>query len=68
MEATVNFSGGVPKAVHVSASDGKEVPAQISNGRVLFVAKVPSVGYAVYDVQPGGGAEAAAQCRGARFW
>ena len=60
VEATVNFSGGVPKAVHVSASDGKEVPAQISNGRVLFVAKVPSVGYAVYDVQPGGGAEAAA--------
>jgi alpha-mannosidase len=60
VEATVNFSGGVPKAVHVSASDGKEVPAQISNGRVLFVARVPSVGYAVYDVQPGGGAEAAA--------
>jgi len=60
VEATVNFSGGMPKEVHVSASDGKEVPAQISNGRVLFVAKVPSVGYAVYDVQPGGGAEAAA--------
>jgi len=60
VEATVNFSGGMPKAVRVSASDGKEVPAQISNGRVLFVAKVPSVGYAVYDVQPGGGAESAA--------
>jgi alpha-mannosidase len=60
VEATVNVSGGMPKAVRVSASDGKEVPAQISNGRVLFVAKVPSVGYAVYDVQPGGGAEAAA--------
>ena len=60
VEATVNFSGGMPKAVHVSASDGKEVPAQISNGKVLFVAKVPSVGYAVYDVQPGAGGEAAA--------
>jgi len=60
VEATVNFPGGMPKAVHVSASDGKEVPAQISNGKVLFVAKVPSVGYAVYDVQPGGGVEAAA--------
>ncbi len=60
VEATVNFPGGVPKAVHVSASDGKEVPAQISNGRVLFVAKVPSVGYAVYDLKPGGGAGAAA--------
>ena len=60
VEATVNFPGGMPQAVHVSASDGKEVPAQISNGKVLFVAKVPSVGYAVYDVQPGGGVEAAA--------
>jgi len=60
VEATVNFSGGMPKAVHVSASDGKEVPAQISNGKVLFVAKVPSVGYAVYDVQPGAVVEAAA--------
>ncbi len=40
-------------AVHVIGPDGKEVPAQISNGKVLFVAKVPSVGYAVYDVQPG---------------
>jgi alpha-mannosidase len=28
------------------------VPAQLSNGKVLFVAKVPSVGYAVYDVEP----------------
>src|ERR1700730_2853474 len=60
VEATVNFSGGMPKAVHVSASDGKEAPAQISNGKVLFVAKVPSVGYAVYDVQPGAVVEAAA--------
>jgi alpha-mannosidase len=60
VEATVSFSGGMPKAVHVSASDGKEAPAQISNGKVLFVAKVPSVGYAVYDVQPDGGAEAEA--------
>jgi alpha-mannosidase len=60
VEATVNFSGGMPKAVHVSASDGKEVPAQISNGKVVFVAKVPSVGYAVYDVQPGAGSAGAA--------
>jgi alpha-mannosidase len=61
VEASVNFPGGMPQTVHVSASDGKEVPAQISNGKVLFAAKVPSVGYAVYDVQPGAGAAAASE-------
>src|SRR6202049_3440619 len=60
VEATVTFPGGMPKALHVSASDGKEVPAQISNGKVLFVAKVPAVGYAVYDVHPSADLEAAA--------
>lgn len=45
----------VPEAqsARVVGPDGKEVPAQISNGKVIFVAKTPSVGYAVYDVQPG---------------
>jgi alpha-mannosidase len=61
VEASVNFPGEMPKTVHVSASDGKEVPAQISNGKVLFAAKVPSVGYAVYDVQAGAGAAAASK-------
>src|SRR5882762_9070332 len=61
VEATVKFPGAMPKAVHVMASDGREVPAQISNGKVLFVAKVPSVGYAVYDLQPGAGAAAASK-------
>jgi len=37
--------------VRVIGPDGKEVPAQLSNGKVLFVAKAPSVGYAVYDVE-----------------
>ncbi len=53
VEATVDFPGGMPKAVHVTAPDGKEVPAQISGDKVIFAASVPSVGYAVYDVQPG---------------
>jgi alpha-mannosidase len=52
VEASVNFSGGVPMALRVTGPDGKDVPAQISNGKVIFVAKTPSVGYAVYDVQP----------------
>jgi alpha-mannosidase len=56
VEATVNFPAGIPKAVHVTAPDGKEIPAQIAHGKVIFLAKTPSVGYAVYDVQPGTGA------------
>jgi len=50
VEAVVNFPNGVPQAVRVFAPDGSEVPGQLSNGKVLFAAKVPSVGYAVYDV------------------
>jgi alpha-mannosidase len=60
VEASVNFPEGMPKAVHVIGPDGEEVPAQISNGKVIFVARAPSVGYAVYDVQSGAGAAAAA--------
>jgi alpha-mannosidase len=59
VEARLNFPGGTPSAVRVTGPDGKEVPAQISSGKVLFVARVPSVGYAVYDVQPGAAAAAA---------
>lgn len=43
--------GGDARGVRVVGPDGGEVPAQLSNGKVLFLAKVPSVGYAVYDVQ-----------------
>ncbi len=57
VEASIEFPGGMPDAVHVIAPDGKETPAQISNRKVLFVAKAPSVGYAVYDVQPGADAK-----------
>jgi alpha-mannosidase len=42
-----SFTG---KAVRVTGPDGKEVPAQLEDGKVLFAAKAPSVGYAVYDV------------------
>lgn len=56
VEATLLFPNGVPKAVRVFGPDGKEVPAQLAAGnkeaaKVLFLAKVPSVGFAVYDVQ-----------------
>jgi len=53
VEASVHFPGEIPKAVHVVAPDGKSLPAQMSDGKVIFTANVPSVGYAVYDVQSG---------------
>jgi alpha-mannosidase len=56
VEASVNFPDRIPAAVHVSGPDGREVPSQMSDGRVVFLAKAPSVGYAAYDVQNGAGA------------
>ena len=56
VEAAVKFPDGTPKAIHVIGPDNNEVAAQISNGKVIFVASAPSVGYAVYDIQPGPGA------------
>ncbi len=52
VEAQIDFNGSAPQSVRVTGPDGKPVPAQISNGKVLFVAHAPSVGYAVYDVEP----------------
>jgi alpha-mannosidase len=51
VEASISFPSGMPNAVRVFGPDGKEVPAQLSNSKVLFLARAPSVGYAVYDVQ-----------------
>lgn len=53
VEAGVHFAGIMPKTVNVVAPDGKSLPAQLSGGKVLFEASVPSVGYAVYRVEPG---------------
>ncbi len=56
VEANIAFPNGTPKAIRVFGPDGKEVPGQVSDGpsgtaKILFLAKVPSVGYAVYDVR-----------------
>ncbi len=59
-EASVTSPTGTLKSVHVTAPDGKEVPAQISDGKVIFLASLPSVGYSVYDVKPGAAAATAA--------
>jgi alpha-mannosidase len=53
VETRVAFPGGMPKAVRVYRPDGKEVPAQIENGKVLFLAEAPSVGFTVYHVAAG---------------
>ena len=41
------------KAVHVVSSGGEQMPAQLVDGKVLFNAKAPSVGYTVYHVVSG---------------
>ncbi|HEY2471025.1 MAG TPA: glycoside hydrolase family 38 C-terminal domain-containing protein [Terracidiphilus sp.] len=53
VEAEVHFPEGTPSAVHVIGPDGKDRPAQISEGKVVFAADAPSVGYAVFDIQAG---------------
>ena len=56
VEATVRFGGAPPAAVRVTdASRGRAVPVQILGRepgalRILFLADVPSVGYAVFHV------------------
>jgi alpha-mannosidase len=57
VEATVSFPGSAPKGVRAVGPDGKDAPAQMTvddhgAARVLFLANVPSVGYAVYHLQP----------------
>lgn len=56
VQASVFFDKGVPKSVRVFSPEGKEVPAQLIGvkhgaAQILFLAKVLSVSYAVYDVQ-----------------
>ncbi len=55
VEATV--PGSLSKGAAVYDSGGKQVPSQMKDGKVLFLAKAPSVGYVVYDVRPSGKAE-----------
>lgn len=52
VEAAVVFPGKAPRAVRVYGPDGQEAPAQWENGKVVFLARVPSAGYAVFDVRP----------------
>ncbi|MHB1312788.1 MAG: alpha-mannosidase [Gemmatimonadaceae bacterium] len=61
VEAAVAFPNGAPRAVRVIGPDGRDTPAQLTAaGKLLFLAKLPSSGYAVFDVQT---AEAPATAR-----
>ena len=51
VEASIKFPGEQPKAVRVTGPDGTAVSAQMQDGKVIFLAKTPSVGYAVYRVE-----------------
>ncbi|HEV8187294.1 MAG TPA: glycoside hydrolase family 38 C-terminal domain-containing protein [Pyrinomonadaceae bacterium] len=56
-EADVPFIGdeGAKATTRVYGPDGVEVPSQLNSNKILFLARVPSVGYAVYDVRSGPG-------------
>ena len=63
VEAHVDFPEGPPKQVHVIAPDGGQKPAQIEDGEVVFLADMPSVGYAVYDIAAGPATDTASGLR-----
>ena len=46
-------AGETSKFLRVKGPDGQVKPAQIEGNKVLFVAKAPSAGYAVYGLEPG---------------
>lgn len=57
VEASIPCGATTPKAITAFDSQGKAVPTQILGRegdflRVLFIAKVPSDGYAIYDLRP----------------
>jgi alpha-mannosidase len=57
VEATVTFTNGAPAAVRVFDVNGHEVPSQMGAATgatvpVTFLADVPAMGAAVYDVRP----------------
>ena len=57
VEANYYVLAGAPKAVRVFGPEGKEVLSQLlaassKQVRVAFLAKVPAVGFAVYDARP----------------
>ena len=58
VEAALPDAMKAQKALHVVTPTGASVPAQVQDGKLLFSAKAPSVGYAVYHLAPGAAAAA----------
>ena len=59
VEATVAFPKDAPKAVRIYDRDNREVPSQIARIegnkiQVLFLARMPSLGYAAFDARTSG--------------
>ena len=68
VEAHVQFPNGNPLNIQVVSPDGTRKAGQLINDdkgetKVLFLAKVPSVGYAVFDVQSGGTTDSASELK-----
>ena len=57
------FPAANTKSARVVGPDGKDVATQVEDGKVLFLAKIPSVGYAVYDLRSGNSIKAAAELK-----
>jgi alpha-mannosidase len=58
VEINLPWTGEAPQHVHVTGPDGKEVLAQVLGAkdgelRLIALARVPSVGFATFDVQAG---------------
>ncbi len=56
-EAQIQFAGKAPASFRVFGPDGTEVASQVlsiedATAHLLFLARVPSVGYSVYDIRP----------------
>jgi alpha-mannosidase len=57
VERDVTFPGNVPEAITAIGPDGKPAPAQIlskdgNTARVAILARVPSIGFVTYSLQP----------------
>ncbi|MFT3784213.1 MAG: glycoside hydrolase family 38 C-terminal domain-containing protein [Nibricoccus sp.] len=57
VEAQVKFAGELPTSINVCDPEGKETPAQILSRdehslKIAFLARMPSIGFAVFDVRP----------------
>ena len=51
MDAARFLPAETNRSLVIVGPDGQRVPSQVSNGKLLFLAKVPAIGFATYDVR-----------------